>query len=238
MFKRLLLMIAAVVALSSCATPPVAELEDAKDVVARAYAAGAAQFSPGEYQLASSALQAAELQVNEHDYRKAVRTLELARRYADEALRLTADSKKKLAADRAKAAEKKRQAELKKQQELKRQAELKKQQELKKRRAKEKKKKEVPPIVEKSPVVEVKPVLVDKIEVRSGENLAKIAARKEVYDDPFLWPLIYKANRDQIKDPTEIFSGQTLVVPRDKSRDEADAARREARELNLFDLID
>ena len=58
-----------------------------------------------------------------------------------------------------------------------------------------------------------------------------------VYDDAFLWPLIYKANRDQIKDPKEIFSGQMLMIPRDKSRDEADAARQEARELNLFELL-
>ena len=237
MFKRLLLIIVVVI-LSSCAKPPVAELEDAKDVVARAYAAGAAQFSPGEYQLANSALQAAEQQVDEHQYQKAVRTLELAQRYANEALRLTDESKKVLAAAQAKAAEEERQAELKKQQELKRQAQLKKQQELKKRLAAEKKKKKPQVVVKKTPDVKVKTEPVDKIEVRAGENLAKIAARKEVYDDSFLWPLIYKANRDQIKDPTEIFSGQTLVVPRDKSRDEADAARREARELNLFDLVD
>jgi len=236
MFKRLLLIIAVVI-LSSCAKLPVAELEDAKDVVAQAYAAGAAQFSPGEYQLASSALQAAELQVDEHKYRQAVRTLELAQRYANEALRLATESKEQLAAERAKAAEEKYQAELKKQRELKRQAELEKQQKLKKQRAEVKKKK--PQVVaKKPPVVDVKPELVDKIEVQPGENLAKIAARKEVYGDPFLWPLIYKANRDQIKDPIEIFSGQTLVVPRDKSRDDAVAARREARELNLFDLID
>ncbi len=95
-------------------------------------------------------------------------------------------------------------------------------------------KKPVPVVVKKTPPVIVEPKLVDDIEVKAGENLAMIAARAEVYKDALLWPLIYKANRDQIKDPKEIFSGQILMIPRDKSRDEAEAARQEARELNLF----
>lgn len=234
MSKRLLFIIAVVV-LSACAKPPVAELEDAKDVVSRAYAAGAVQFAPGEYQLANSALQAAELQVKKHEYNKASRTLALAQRYADEALQITVDEKQKLAVAQAKAAEEKRLADLKKQQQIKQEKERKKQQELKRRLAADKKKKKPAP-AKKVPVV-AKPKLVDEVEVQSGENLANIAARKEVYGDPFLWPLIYKANRDQIKDPVKIFSGQTLMIPRDKSRDDADAARREARELKLFDLV-
>ncbi len=236
MFKRLLLIVI-VVALAACAKPPVAEMTDAKDVVARAYAAGAVDFAPGEYQLASSALQAAEQQINDHEYRQAARTLELVKRYAGEALSLTETAKAKIAAEQATAAELKRRAELKKQQELKRQAELRKQQELKQQQELKKKKKA--PVAQKKTVpVKKKPVLVGKVEVQAGENLAQIAARKEVYGDPYLWPLIYKANRDQIKDPTKIFTGQVFVVPRDKNRDDAEAARREARELNLFDLGD
>jgi len=232
MFKRLLLVISVII-LSACVKPPVVELENAKDVVSQAYAAGAAQYASGEYQLATSALQAAELQVENHKYRKASRTLALAQRYADEALQIATEKQKQLAAERAKIAEK-RLADLKKQQEIKRQKERKKQQQLKKHLAAEKKNKALTP-VKKAPVAE-KPELVDEVAVRSGENLADIAARKEVYGDPFLWPLIYKANRDQIKDPTKIFSGQILKIPRDKSRDDADTARREAHELPLFDL--
>ena len=232
MFKRLLLVISVII-LSACVKPPVVELENAKDVVSQAYAAGAAQYASGEYQLATSALQAAELQVENHKYRKASRTLALAQRYADEALQIATEKQKQLAAERAKIAEKKRLADLKKQQEIKRQKERKKQQQLKKRLAAEKKNKAL--TSKKAPVAD-KPELVDEVTVRSGENLADIAARKEVYGDPFLWPLIYKANRDQIKDPTKIFSGQILKIPRDKSRDDADTARREAHELPLFDL--
>ena len=34
-----------------------------------------------------------------------------------------------------------------------------------------------------------------------------------VYKDAKLWPLIYKANRNIIKDPDLIFPGQKLVIP-------------------------
>ncbi len=45
------------------------------------------------------------------------------------------------------------------------------------------------------------------------------------YEDPFLWPLIYMANRDDILDPDIIEPGQLLKVPRHVGRDEEDHAR-------------
>ena len=91
---------------------------------------------------------------------------------------------------------------------------------------------------EKKKTATAKPKRLDKVQVRSGENLAAIAAREDVYGDALLWPLLYKANRDQIKDPKEIFVGQTLIIPRDKSRADTEAARQEAQDLGLFDLAD
>lgn len=237
MFKRLLLIVALIVLVSGCAKPPTESLKSARSTVAYAYAAGATQYAPGEYQLASSALQAAELQVKSGEYRKASRTLELAKRYSEEALRLTIEHKEQQAAEQKKIAEQQRLAELAKQRELKRQSELKEQQERKKKPVKPEPKKLAPVVIKETPPTVVEPELVDNVEVLAGDNLATIAARAEVYADALLWPLIYKANRDQIKDPKEIFSGQILMVPRDKSRDEAEAARQEARELNLFKLL-
>ncbi len=49
--------------------------------------------------------------------------------------------------------------------------------------------------------------------VESGETLWSIAALSDVYDDPYLWPVIYKFNRDQIKDPARIYAGQILQIP-------------------------
>jgi nucleoid-associated protein YgaU len=64
--------------------------------------------------------------------------------------------------------------------------------------------------------------------VRRGETLPQIASRPELYNDVALWPLIYRANRDQIRDPYQLWPGQVLKIPRNFSRDEALEARRQA----------
>jgi len=50
--------------------------------------------------------------------------------------------------------------------------------------------------------------------VIKGETLWWIAEYKQVYNDPFQWPLIYKANRAKIKDPDLIFPDQNFAIPR------------------------
>jgi hypothetical protein len=62
--------------------------------------------------------------------------------------------------------------------------------------------------------------------VRRGETLPQIAARSEIYNDSSLWPLIYRANRDQIRDPRQLWPGQVLKIPRHFTRDEALEAKR------------
>lgn len=62
--------------------------------------------------------------------------------------------------------------------------------------------------------------------VRRGETLPQIAARSEIYNDSSLWPLIYRANRDQIRNPTQLWPGQVLKIPRHFTRDEAIEAKR------------
>ncbi len=69
-----------------------------------------------------------------------------------------------------------------------------------------------------------------------GENqtLWTIAGRKDIYDDPLLWPLLYQANRDQIKDPRQIYPGQLLNIPRDLFAEELAEAREKARKSDIF----
>ncbi len=234
--------------LGGCAQPPSTRLEEVRNIVAHAYASGAAEFAPGEYQLSSSALQAAEQQIKDKDYRVAQRTLELAQRYSAEALSLTIEIKRQLAEEQALVTKQKRleqlELEIRKKRELEeqqRQAQelrLRQQQEAGRRKELLKKKQERQAKVsvpsKEEPLVPKPQPLVAKIQVQAGESLADISARPEVYDDADLWPLIYKANRDQIKDPREIFVGQNLVIPRDKTTAEVDAARQEAQALNLF----
>lgn len=62
--------------------------------------------------------------------------------------------------------------------------------------------------------------------VRRGETLPQIAARSEIYNDASLWPLIYRANRDQIRDPKRLWPGQSLRIPRRFNREEALEAKR------------
>ena len=61
--------------------------------------------------------------------------------------------------------------------------------------------------------------------VGSGESLWKIAGKKNIYNDPYMWPLIYKANRDQIKDPNLIHPRQIFFVLREFSREDTIKAR-------------
>jgi len=47
--------------------------------------------------------------------------------------------------------------------------------------------------------------------VQPGETLWHIAA--QVAGDPHLWPQLYRANRDQIVDPSRLYPGQVLSIP-------------------------
>ncbi len=64
--------------------------------------------------------------------------------------------------------------------------------------------------------------------VESGDTLWLIAGK--VFEDPTIWPALYLANRDQIKDPSRVYPGQELVVPEVAPVDRA-AARQEAEAL-------
>jgi len=65
--------------------------------------------------------------------------------------------------------------------------------------------------------------------VVEGNNLWGIACKEEIYDVPEKWPLIYKANLDQIRDADLIYPGQILVIPRNSSQVDIDGAVMHAR---------
>ncbi len=48
-------------------------------------------------------------------------------------------------------------------------------------------------------------------EVSRGDTLWSIA--EMVLGDASLWPALYRANRDRIKDPRHVYPGQRLTVP-------------------------
>lgn len=235
MFKRQLLLtvwLVVLVALVGCVKPPVKDLEETRRLIIYLQESGAAQLAEVEYRAAEAALGRAEQFVKQGDYRKAKNTLAQARELSSDALKLSDQRKDRLAEEQKLQAEKRA-----------REAAANKVKEKQPPVAKEpvkppvttnvpKVESEPEPIVE--PESEPKPVLVTHVEVAEEDTLASISARKDVYQDASLWPLIYKANRDQIKNPQEIFAGQILLIPRDKSEEDRVAARQEAKELNLF----
>lgn len=223
---RLLFVVAGFFVLAACAKPPVAELTETRRIVAHVYASGAPRFAADLYQLASESLQLAETQVANAEYQAAEASLALAQTYSNQAMVLIVQRKLEVALEQQR-------VELEKQRITaeKEHAELLKKQQIEQARKPMPKKE---PLAVPAKVEPAKPALVDQVEVFPAENLLMIAARPEVYNDGLLWPLIYKANRDQIKDPKEIFPGQKLLIPRDKGLDEMEAARREAEELRLF----
>ncbi len=56
------------------------------------------------------------------------------------------------------------------------------------------------------------PAAADRVHVvEPGESLWQIAA--VMTGNPYRWPELYRANRDQIKDPKRLYPGQRLAVP-------------------------
>lgn len=79
---------------------------------------------------------------------------------------------------------------------------------------------------------------VSSYSVVRGDNLWNISGKDEVYADPYQWPLIYKTNRDKIKDADLIFPGQVLDIDQNASASEIDAAVNHAKTRGAWSLGD
>ena len=84
------------------------------------------------------------------------------------------------------------------------------------------------PTEEPTPVPEVSKGF--KYVVKKGDTLWDISAKDDIYGDPFQWPLLFKANRDQIEDPDIIEVDQELDVRQDFSREEVEDAIQKAKD--------
>jgi nucleoid-associated protein YgaU len=79
---------------------------------------------------------------------------------------------------------------------------------------------------------------VDSYSVVRGDNLWSISGKDEVYADPYQWPLIYKTNRDKIKDADLIYPGQVFDIDQNASASEIDAAVNHAKTRGAWSLGD
>jgi len=73
-------------------------------------------------------------------------------------------------------------------------------------------------------------------EVVHGDSLWAISAKPEAYNNPYQWPLILKANRDQIKDADLIYPGQTFDVDRNPSATDVETAVNHAKNRGAWSV--
>lgn len=208
---------------AGCAAPPLEEQQAAHYLVGQAYRLQAEQLAPEAYRNARAALEAGDAAMRVKDYDAARATYVGARYHASAAAyraRQEARSLDDLLRDRPPAGQADLPATAKAWNRL--------------TRPEPSPVKDVVPPPVRQPAKPRMPKLVDQITVRPGESLFTIAAAGEVYDDPLLWPLLYQANRDQIKDPRQIFPGQELSVPRNVTDAELERARTIARQSTIF----
>jgi len=68
--------------------------------------------------------------------------------------------------------------------------------------------------------------------VEAGDTLATIAEKAAIYGNKYQWPLIFDANKDILDNYRTIQEGQKLIIPRNVSAVEIEAAKQRAQELN------
>jgi nucleoid-associated protein YgaU len=79
---------------------------------------------------------------------------------------------------------------------------------------------------------------VSSYSVVRGDNLWSISGKDDVYADPYQWPLIYKTNRDKIKDADLIHPGQVFDIDQNASASEIDAAVNHAKTRGAWSVGD
>ena len=79
---------------------------------------------------------------------------------------------------------------------------------------------------------------VSSYSVVKGDSLWGISGKDEVYANPYQWPLIYKTNRDKIKDADLIYPGQVFDIDQNASASEIDAAVNHAKTRGAWSVGD
>jgi len=193
MVKALLTILILPLLAAGCAKPPERELLQARQTLAKAYSAGAPKLANEEYQAARSALADAEDLIRRGNYSLAKEILPFAESHAERAVAKVLEEQANL--------------------------EMRKIREVTPKEVRPPEQPKAPPTTQtKAAISSPPPVVQAKIKpapapvpppppppprnyrVGEGETLMSIAARREIYADGQLWPLLYRSNRDQIKD--------------------------------------
>jgi nucleoid-associated protein YgaU len=73
------------------------------------------------------------------------------------------------------------------------------------------------------------PARPEQYRVMRGDTLWSISGQEKIYRNPLMWPILYKANRQDILDPDRLFPQQRLAIPRHLSQEEISSAIQRAR---------
>lgn len=76
----------------------------------------------------------------------------------------------------------------------------------------------------------------DTYTVVRGDHLWGISGKPTIYGNPYQWPLIFKANRDKIRDADLIYPGQVFTIDRNASAADVDAAIHHAKTRGAWKL--
>jgi nucleoid-associated protein YgaU len=85
-------------------------------------------------------------------------------------------------------------------------------------------------------LAEIRAAASTQYEVVRGDSLWAISAQAETYNNPDQWPLIFKTNRDQIKDADLIYPGQTFEVDRNPSASDVEASLNHAKNRGAWSI--
>ncbi|MDH5389403.1 MAG: LysM peptidoglycan-binding domain-containing protein [Gammaproteobacteria bacterium] len=72
--------------------------------------------------------------------------------------------------------------------------------------------------------------------VVGGDNLWDISGKENIYANSYQWPLIYKTNRDKIKDADLIYPGQVFDIDQNASSSDIDAAVNHAKTRGAWSI--
>ncbi len=249
--------------LAGCCSPPVKEISLAKAQLTEAREEGAPLYAPEKYREAENLLSQAEAEAKK-ECQKSWKTVKLAQQRAQEAIKAAAKAKAIARAEAQRALDRAREAmaEARKAQAPRYAPDLyAAAEDLFKKAQKEFQgenyllsKKEADRAAQlalkaKEAAIKVQKELARKREeerlarptthiVLKGECLWIISSYPQIYGNPFMWPLIYWANRAQIHDPDLIYPGQAFTIPRDFSPQEKDRAVYFAKTRGPWSLYD
>jgi hypothetical protein len=82
------------------------------------------------------------------------------------------------------------------------------------------------------------PAQPDRYRVQRGDTLWSISGQPTIYHNALMWPILYRANRQQLRDPDLIYPQQLLAVPRQLSQEEITTAIQRARTRGSWRLGD